>query len=116
MAIHVRPPGVRRRLALTAVLLGVVMTSLGNTVINVALPSIAADLGAGIAGTAWVVDAYLLSFAALLLTVGRLADTFGRRRVFRAGAGLFTAASLAAALAATCRWFQACCSAERVPR
>jgi MFS family permease len=99
MTIDVRPPRVRRRLALAAVLLGVVMTSLDNTVVNVALPQVAAELHAGIAGTAWVVDAYLLSFATLLLTGGRLADTFGRRRIFLAGAGLFTAASLAAALA-----------------
>ncbi|HEX4427833.1 MAG TPA: MFS transporter [Frankiaceae bacterium] len=86
-------------MALAAVLLGVVMTSLDNTVVNVALPSIAGDLRAGIAGTAWVVDAYLLSFATLLLTGGRLADTFGRRRIFLIGAVLFTGASLLAALA-----------------
>ncbi len=54
---NARPPGVRRWLALTAVLLGVVMTSLDNTVVNVALPSISRDLNAGVAGTAWVVDA-----------------------------------------------------------
>jgi EmrB/QacA subfamily drug resistance transporter len=90
---------VHRRLALAAVLLGVVMTSLDNTVVNVALPSISRALHTGIAGCAWVVDAYLLSFATLLLTGGRLADTFGRRRVFVAGTVLFTAASLAAALA-----------------
>jgi EmrB/QacA subfamily drug resistance transporter len=90
---------VRRRLALAAVLLGVVMTSLDNTVVNVALPSLSRDLHIGIAGAAWVVDAYLLSFATLLLTGGRLADTFGRRRVFLAGAMLFTVASLAAAFA-----------------
>ncbi len=75
-------------------LLGVVMTSLDNTVVNVALPSISRRLHIGIGGAAWVVDAYLLSFATLLLTGGRLADTFGRRRVFVAGALLFTVASL----------------------
>ncbi len=90
---------VRRRLALAAVLLGVVMTSLDNTVVNVALPSISRRLHIGIDGAGWVVDAYLLSFATLLLTGGRLADTFGRRRVYVAGALLFTVASLVAALA-----------------
>jgi EmrB/QacA subfamily drug resistance transporter len=99
MSVWARPAKVRRGLALAAVLLGVVMTSLDNTVVNVALPSISRDLHIGLTGAAWVVDAYLLSFATLLLTGGRLADSFGRRRVFLAGALLFTAASLAAALA-----------------
>src|SRR5436305_10118744 len=58
---------VHRRLALAAVLLGVVVTSLDNTVVNVALPSIARALHTGIAGCGWVVDAYLLAFATLLL-------------------------------------------------
>ncbi len=100
MSETVGPLMVRRRLALAAVLLGVVMTSLDNTVVNVALPSISRAFHTGIAGSTWVVDAYLLSFATLLLTGGRLADTFGRRRVFLAGTALFTAASLATASAA----------------
>lgn len=86
-------------LALVAVLLGVVVTSLDNTVVNVALPTISRDLHAGLSATAWFVDAYVLSFAALLLTGGRLADTFGRRRTFIAGVVTFTVASAAAGLA-----------------
>lgn len=104
MSENARPPDVRRLLALTAMLLGVVMTSLDNTVINVALPSVSRELHAGLAGTGWVVDAYLLSFATLLLTGGRLADTFGRRRMFLVGASIFTGASLAGALALNVPW------------
>jgi MFS family permease len=89
----------QRWLALAAVLLGVVVTSLDNTVANVALPSISRDLHASLPATAWFVDAYVLSFASLLLTGGRLADTFGRRRTFNAGVVVFTGGSLAAGLA-----------------
>jgi EmrB/QacA subfamily drug resistance transporter len=70
------------------------MTTLDNTVVNVALPSIQRDLAIGNAGLEWVVNAYILAFATLMLTGGRLADVFGRRRLFLAGISLFSVASL----------------------
>lgn len=74
---------------------------LDTTVINVALPSIGADLGLTEAGLGWVVNAYLLAFGGFLLIGGRAADVFGARRAFVAGLLLFTAASAAAGFAQT---------------
>jgi hypothetical protein len=89
----------RRWLILAIVAVAAFVTSLDNSIVNVALPSIQADLDLGLAGVAWVVNAYILSFAVLLLTGGRLADSFGRRRLFLVGLAAFTAASLLAGLA-----------------
>jgi EmrB/QacA subfamily drug resistance transporter len=75
------------------------MVILDITVVNVALPSIQADLGIAIKDVQWVVTAYTLAFGGLLLLGGRAADLLGRRRVFVAGLAVFTAASLGAALA-----------------
>ena len=69
------------------------------TVVNVALPSIGASLSLDRAGLTWVAIAYTLFFGSLLLLGGRLADTFGRRRMFLAGLGLFTIASVSSGLA-----------------
>ena len=69
------------------------------SIVNVALPAIQADLDSTLAGLQWVVDAYVLTLAALLLAAGSLADTFGRRRVFVLGLALFGLASLACAMA-----------------
>ncbi|WP_199434049.1 MFS transporter [Qaidamihabitans albus] len=69
------------------------------TVVNVALPSIRADLGFAESGLAWVVNGYALMAGGLLLLGGRSGDLFGRKRLFLVGTGLFTAASLAAGLA-----------------
>jgi EmrB/QacA subfamily drug resistance transporter len=77
------------------------MVTLDNLVVTTALPSIRADLGASIEDLEWTVNAYTLSFAVLLLTGAALGDRFGRRRMFIAGIGLFTASSAAAALAPT---------------
>ncbi|WP_280364088.1 MFS transporter [Nocardia wallacei] len=74
------------------------MVVLDVSVVNVALPSIRAGLGFSGTGLQWVVNAYALTFAGLLLLGGRLADLFGHRRVFLAGLGVFTAASLAGGL------------------
>jgi EmrB/QacA subfamily drug resistance transporter len=93
------PSEVRRWWTLAAVVFAVFVTTLDNTVVNVALPSIQHDLHLGISGLSWVVNGYILSFAVLLLTGGRLADTFGRRRAFLVGLAGFTAASLLAGLA-----------------
>src|SRR3954468_18525281 len=67
---------------------------LDSSILNVALPSIAADLGLSPVGTAWVLNAYFLTFGGLLLISGRAADVFGRRRMFLFGAGVLVAGSL----------------------
>jgi EmrB/QacA subfamily drug resistance transporter len=84
----------RKWWTLAGVTFAIFMTTLDNTVVNVALPSIQQDLGLGRSGLEWIVNAYVVAFATLLLTGGRLADVFGRRRLFLSGLGLFTAASL----------------------
>jgi EmrB/QacA subfamily drug resistance transporter len=75
------------------------MVVLDNLVVSVALPTIHRDLGASIQSLEWTVNAYVLSYAVLLLTGAALGDRFGRRRMFLLGMALFTAASAAAALA-----------------
>src|ERR671936_1615106 len=89
----------RRWWTLIAVSTATFMLLLDITVVNVALPSIREDLGASFTDLQWVVDAYALTLAALVLTAGSLADRLGRRRVFAAGLGIFSAASLLVALA-----------------
>src|ERR687886_1048256 len=89
----------RKWWTLTAVSVATFMLLLDITVVNVALPSIRKDLGASFTDLEWVVDAYAVTFAALVLTAGSLADRLGRRRVFAAGLGIFTLASLLCALA-----------------
>jgi EmrB/QacA subfamily drug resistance transporter len=74
------------------------MLLLDITVVNTALPAIQHDLGGSFSDLQWVIDAYALSLAALVLTAGSLADRFGRRRVFAIGLVIFSAASLVAAL------------------
>jgi EmrB/QacA subfamily drug resistance transporter len=75
------------------------MVVLDNLVVNVALPSIHRDLGASIQALEWIVNAYVLAYAVLLLTGAALGDRFGRKRMFIAGISLFTLSSAAAALA-----------------
>jgi EmrB/QacA subfamily drug resistance transporter len=84
---------------LGAVCIGVFMLLLDVTIVNVALPDISLELDSSLSGLQWVIDAYALSLAALLLTAGSLADLFGRRRVFVIGVALFTLGSLACGLA-----------------
>ena len=83
---------------LVIVSLGLFMMVLDNLVVNVALPSIRVDLGASIQTLEWTVNAYVLSYAVLLLTGAALGDRLGRKRMFIAGIALFTAGSAAAAL------------------
>src|SRR5438045_4244626 len=87
-----------RWLALIVLCLGDLMIVLDTTIVNVALPSIREDLGFTQSSLAWVVNAYLLTFGGFLLLGGRLGDLYGHRRLFVAGIGLFTAASLACGL------------------
>jgi EmrB/QacA subfamily drug resistance transporter len=84
---------------LAVVCLATAMLMLDIAVVNTALPHIAADLDAGLTGVQWVVDAYTLALATVVLSAGSLADRFGRRRIFVWGMGLFTVSSLACALA-----------------
>ena len=83
------------------------MIVLDMTIVNVALPSIRADLGFSESSLAWVANAYLLTFGGFLLLAGRLGDLFGHRRLFLVGIALFTLASLACGLASS----RACWSA-----
>jgi len=91
--------GRNRWLALYILCLGSLMIVLDTTIVNVALPSIKADLGFSKTSLAWVVNAYLLTFGGFLLLGGRLGDLFGHRRLFLFGITLFTVASLGCGLA-----------------
>jgi len=84
--------------ALVAVALATFMTYLDNNIINVAIPVIEEDLHLTTAGIEWIVSSYILTFAGLMLVGGRLADLYGRRRLFLAGLAVFTLASFAAGL------------------
>ncbi|MFL9874174.1 DHA2 family efflux MFS transporter permease subunit [Paraburkholderia megapolitana] len=90
--------GRKRWLALIVLCLGVLMIVLDTTIVNVALPSIAADLGFSETSLVWVVNAYMLTFGGFLLLGGRLGDLYGHRRLFLGGIVLFTVASLACGL------------------
>jgi EmrB/QacA subfamily drug resistance transporter len=89
----------RSRWALVSVALATFMTYLDNNIVNVAIPDIQRELGLSTAGIEWVVSGYILTFAGLLLAGGRLADAFGRRRLFLIGIVVFTVSSLLAGLA-----------------
>src|SRR6188472_1388325 len=89
----------RKWWTLGAVCVATFMLLLDITVVNTALPAIQKDLGGSFADLQWVIDAYALSLAALVLTAGSLADRLGRRRVFAIGLGIFSIASLLCALA-----------------
>jgi EmrB/QacA subfamily drug resistance transporter len=93
------PAPVRRNLLLLVVCLAQLMVVLDVSIVNVALPSIHDDLGYTTTGLQWVVNAYTLTFAGFLMLGGRAADLLGRRRVFLAGTGLFTVASILCAVA-----------------
>src|SRR6266850_4109411 len=84
---------------LAAVAFSLFMIMLDNTIVNVALPSIQRSLHMSIASLEWIVTAYALTFAALLITGGKLGDLYGRKRMFIAGLVVFTLASLACGLA-----------------
>jgi EmrB/QacA subfamily drug resistance transporter len=89
----------RKWWTLAAVSAGVFMLLLDVTIVNVALPDIEHSLGASLSDLQWVINAYALSLAALLLTAGSLADLLGRRRVFALGVAIFTTGSLLCGLA-----------------
>jgi EmrB/QacA subfamily drug resistance transporter len=89
----------RKWWTLAAVAVGLFMIMLDNTIVNVALPSIERSLHMSISSLEWIVTAYALTFAALLITGGKLGDMYGRRKMFVFGLAIFTLASLACGLA-----------------
>ena len=100
---HVPSPG-RRWLALVLLALSEFVVVLDASIVNIALPSIGRGLHFSLANLSWVVNAYVLTFGGFLLLGGRIADLLGRRRVFIAGLGVFSLASLAGGLAQTEIW------------
>src|SRR3954447_24771391 len=92
-------PRPRPGATLAVVSIALFMVTLDNLVVSTALPSLRVDLGAGLQGLQWIVNAYTLAFAVLLLPASAPGDRFGRRRTFLYGLGLFTGASALAALA-----------------
>ena len=99
MALAIFSEERRKWWTLAAVSFGLFMIMLDNTVVNVALPSIQDDLGADLSELQWIVTGYALSFAALMLIGGKLADAYGRRLIFVVGIVVFTRASLWCGLA-----------------
>ncbi len=91
----------RKWWVLVAMVFGLFMPVLDNLVVNVALPTIQAKLGAGVSGLQWIIDAYTLTFASFMLTGGALGDLYGRKRFFMGGLALFTLGSLMCGLSAS---------------
>ena len=104
----------RRWWTLAAMCFALFMIMLDNTVVNVALPSIQADLDTTIASLEWTINAYTLTFAVLLVTGGRLGDIFGRRRMFLFGVTVFAGSSAAIGLAPDQAWLVAGRAAQGV--
>ncbi|MFF0592868.1 MFS transporter [Streptomyces antibioticus] len=97
-------PHPRRWWALGALVASMLTLGFDMTILNVALPTMAAELGAGTGEQQWMADAYIVVFAALMLPAGLLGDRFGRRRMLVAGLGVFLAGSALGALAGDVRW------------
>src|SRR6478752_3761274 len=91
----------RRWLAAVVMMVASMVDLIDGTIVNVALPTIRRDLGASAAQLEWVVSAYMLAFAATLITAGSLGDLLGRKRLFLYGTAAFGLASLCAGLART---------------
>src|SRR4051812_7857633 len=89
----------RKWLPLVTVCLGTLMLLIDVTIVNIALPDMADELNTSFASLQWVVDAYALSLAALVLGTGSVADLVGHRRAYIAGLALFAAASLTCGIA-----------------
>jgi EmrB/QacA subfamily drug resistance transporter len=116
-------PGDRRRwLAAAVMIVAALMDLLDVTVVNVALPSIRAHLHAGSTDLEWIVSGYMLAFAAVLISAGRLGDIVGRRRLFLAGVAAFGVTSLLSGISATptelviCRVLQGASAAVLMPQ
>lgn len=103
-AVRQDGPGGRGVWVLVATIVGSSMVFINGTTVNVALPALQSSLGATVADMQWIVNAYTLFLAALILLGGALGDRYGRVRVFLLGVGLFTAASIASGLAPDARF------------
>src|SRR5436305_14714178 len=90
-------PRTRQAAALLSVCLGFFVIQLDFTIVNVALPAIQREIGGSLAGLQWVVDAYTLALAAIMLTAGSTADRVGARKIFTLGLAAFAAGSAACA-------------------
>jgi EmrB/QacA subfamily drug resistance transporter len=88
-----------RKIAMTVVALAFIMDLLDSTIVNIAIPSIQANLGASYTAIQWLVAGYALAFALLLITGGRMGDVYGYRKIFMIGVGGFTLASLVSGIA-----------------
>ncbi|MEZ7124127.1 MFS transporter [Nonomuraea sp. AD125B] len=104
-ARQVRP--VRPMLVLAICCTSLFIVGLDNTIVNIALPSIRRDLGASVSGLQWIIDAYTVVLASLLMLAGSTGDRVGRRRTFQTGLVLFTLGSLACSLAPGLGWLVA---------
>jgi EmrB/QacA subfamily drug resistance transporter len=93
------PSSRTKQLTLVAAILGTTVVTVDSTVVNVALPAIADDLGGGLAGQQWTANAYLVTLSSLILIGGSLGDIFGERRLYMIGVGGFGVTSLFCALA-----------------
>ncbi|HKD76946.1 MAG TPA: MFS transporter, partial [Ktedonobacterales bacterium] len=91
-------------LTFTITSIGFFMVLLDASIVTVALPTIQSHLHASLSDLQWVVDAYTLPFAVLLLTAGTLGDRFGRKRIFLAGLAIFTLGSALCGLAPSLGW------------
>ncbi|WP_281166385.1 MFS transporter, partial [Liquorilactobacillus sicerae] len=89
----------RNWIALTALCIGVFMSLLDVTIVNVALPTIQKDLSESFSNLQWIINAYTISYAVFLLLASKLADLFGRKKVFLIELAVFTLGSLASGLA-----------------
>ncbi len=92
------PGELHPRSVLTVLVIGTFLAPLDSSIVNIALPSIASDFGVGLSTVSWITSAYLLTTAALLLSMGRLGDVWGLRRLYVAGLLIFGAGSLACAM------------------
>ncbi|MGH3415085.1 MAG: MFS transporter [Actinocrinis sp.] len=104
----------RRQLILAVCCMSLFIVAIDNTIVNVALPSIQADLHAQVSGLQWIIDAYMLVLASLLMLSGSTADRIGRRRIFQLGLVLFTIASGLCSLAPSLGWLVAFRAAQAV--
>src|SRR5215216_5251176 len=91
----------QKKIALTIVAFAFVMDLIDSTIVNIAIPSIQANLGASYSMIQWLVAGYSLTFALLLITGGRMGDVFGYKKTFLFGIGGFTVASLLTGIAPT---------------
>src|SRR5882757_2959546 len=94
----------RRMLILAICCMSLLIVSLDNTILNVALPSMQRDFDASVSGLQWTIDAYLVVLASLLLLAGSTADRVGRKKIFQIGLVLFTLGSLLCSMAPGLSW------------